>query len=227
MVVKMTVFFFLMTSCVYGQKHLVDTTLVNSKVAFRIRTIAIGNDLLLLTSTCGQKTNVVDTIKGGGLMYIKFPDFNNDGNTDILMEYRDNNSTYVLYLYNPATKKFVEIENYSRFPDAIRLKKNPTYYYSYHRAGCADMNWVSELFRIQNFRVISLGRIEGKGCDFEVEEKPQLIYIYKVINKIGGRDSLIEQLPYLKYIPNFEGKWDFIEKYWNRNYSNFEKKNSN
>jgi hypothetical protein len=32
------------------------------------------------------------------------------------------------------------------------------------------------------------------------------------------KEKLIAKLPYLKNIPEFGGKWDFIKKYWEKNY---------
>lgn len=84
------------------------------------------------------------------------------------------------------------------------------------------MNWVSDFFKIQNFKIIQLGHIDGQGCDFEVKKNPQVINIYKVIDNKEENGKLVEKLPYLKFIPKFEDKWDFIEKYWNKNYKQFE-----
>ena len=220
--VKMTLLFLLLTSFVYGQDSSFDTTLVNSKMTFQIKTKGINSNLLLLSSTSGSSTTLIDTIDSGGLRYIKHPDFNKDGNADILIDYYGNNSTYYLYLFDPMTNKFVEIENYSSFPDAVQLKSNPNYYYSYHRAGCADMNWVSDFFKIQDFKLIQLGHIYGQGCDFEVKNNPQVIEVYKVQDNDEEKGKLIGKLPYLKFIPEFGDKWDFIEKYWNKNYMKFE-----
>lgn len=220
--VKATIYFLLLTICVYGQDHLFDTTLVNNGMTFQIKTKSINNNFLLLTSTSGMQTVLVDTVDLDGLAYINYPDFDKDGNPDILIDYYGNNSSYFLYLFDPATNNYTEIENYMSFPDAVQLKANPKYYYSYHRAGCADMNWVSDLFKIQDFKIIQLGHIDGQGCDFEVNGNPQVIEIYKVANNDGEHGKLVEKLPYLKFISNFDDKWAFIQEYWNRNYAKFE-----
>jgi hypothetical protein len=87
------------------------------------------------------------------------------------------------------------------------------------------MKWVSDLFRINDFKIIQPGHIDGQGCDFEVKENPQVVKIYKATNNNEEKSKLIEKLPYLKFIPEFGDKWDFIEKYWNKNYAKFEYKN--
>lgn len=215
-------FLLLSASFIYAQTPSFDTTFVNNKLTLKITTKTIHNNLLILRSTSGTYTVWVDTIEGTGLSYIKYPDFDKDGNRDILIDYYGNNSSYVLYLFDPKMNTFREIENYLNFPDAIQLKTKPNYYYSYHRAGCGDANWVSDFFKIQNFTVIHLGHISGKGCDADIKEEPQVIKIFKVTNNNEEKKTLIEELPYLKHIPHFNYKWTFIKKYWNKNSAIFE-----
>ena len=83
------------------------------------------------------------------------------------------------------------------------------------------MNWESYLSKIENYKLVLLGYIHGQGCDFRVKENPQVIKIYKILNKGNNQKKLIKKLPYLKYIPKFDEKWDFIENYWTKNYSSF------
>ena len=146
---------------------------------------------------------------------------NKDENIDILLTYIGNNSSYELYLFDKSENQYKFLEGYDRFSEAIQLKTNPKYYYSYQRAGCADMNWVSDLFYIDNFKTVCVGHIYGQGCDFEVKENPQIIEIYKVFEENEKNKKEIEKLPYLKNIPDFGDKWNFIEKYWNKNYGKF------
>ncbi len=217
-----TIIFFLLTGFSYGQDISFDTILVNNKVSFLIKTKPIDSASLLLISTSGTQTTVIDTIQSDGLAYIKYPDFNKDGYADILIDYYGNNPTYFLYLFDPATNRFKAIHNYMHYPNAVQLKTNPQYYYSYHRAGCADMNWVSDLFKIEDFKITHLGRISGNGCDADPKEEPQIILVYKVKKNDEQLVDLIEKLPYLKHIPRFGYKWTFIQKYWNKNYTKFE-----
>ena len=108
------------------------------------------------------------------------------------------------------------------FPNAVQLKSDTKYYYSYHRAGCADMNWMSDLFKIVNFKIVQIGHIDAKGCDSEKELYPQVIQIFKVTNNNVEKGQLIEKLPYIKTLENFDDKWKFIKKYWNKNFKKFE-----
>src|SRR5690606_29469798 len=110
------------------------------------------------------------------------------------------------------------VNGFDRFPESQQLETNPKYYFSYHRAGCADMNWVSDLFFIKNYKTIHIGQIYGKGCDANIKEEPQIIEIYRIIDNADDKEKLIEKLPYLENIPDFSDKWDFIKKYWENNY---------
>lgn len=198
-----------------------DTTLNNTGRAIAIRTREIGTDQLLLTGRYLDRLMFADTIHRNGLLYIQFLDFDGDGNADILMDYIGNNSSYFLYLYDPVHVRFRSIEGYISFPDAVHLDTDPQYYYSYHRAGCADENWVSDLFRIDDYKIVQLGHIEGKGCSFEEEKNPPVIEIYKVKGNDEDNAVLMEKLPYRQYIPDFGDKWDFIHGYWNKHVDRF------
>lgn len=217
-----TIFIFILTNPTIAQNHLFDTTFSSNKHNLKVSTKSIDGNFVLLTSKYDSFLALRDTIDGGGLADVEFPDFNKDGYMDILLTYIGNNPTYFLYLFDSITKTFKNIKGYMKYPDAIQLKANSKYYYSYHRAGCADMDWISDLFKIVNFKIIHVGHIYGQGCDFEVKENPQIIEIFKVINNDDNNSKLISKLPYLKYIPHFGDKWDFIEKYWNKNYQRFD-----
>jgi hypothetical protein len=211
-----------LTTVINAQGLIIDTILVINKQPIHFKTTSVSDDLILLNATLGSKTALIDTINSQGLAYIEFPDFNNDGNNDILVDYFGNNSTYFLYLFDPITNVFRSIKDYSNYPEAIQLKSNPKYYYSYHRAGCADMNWVSDLFKIENFKIFQLGHIYGQGCDYEVKLNPQVVEIFKVKAIDEEKGQLVEKLPYIECITEFCDKWEFIKKYWNTNYKKFE-----
>ncbi|MBA0883120.1 hypothetical protein [Flavobacterium undicola] len=202
------------------QRHHFDTTFVVNKQTFKF-VINDIEDEVTMTFIRNSKKIKTDTLQSVGLGGFEFTDFNKDGNLDILITYLGNNSSYDLYLFDNSINEFKDLEGFDRFPEAIQLKTNPNYYYSYHRAGCADMDWVSDLFYIDNFKTIQVGHIYGQGCDFEVKENPQVIAIYKVLANSEENKMLIKKLPYIKNIPKFGDKWNFIEKYWNNNYEKF------
>jgi hypothetical protein len=192
-----------------------DTTLVNNQNKFLLTTKIISNEKMLLNVSFDSHTTTLDTLYYKALAYIEYIDFDKDGNTDILVDYIGNNSTYFLFLFDQRSNSFKAINNYSSFPDAVQLKANPKFYYSYHRAGCADENWESDLLQIIDFKIIHLGNIDGHGCEMD---NLRSINIYKVIDK---NKKLIDSLNYSSAIKDSIDKWTFIEKYWNRNYKMF------
>lgn len=203
------------------QGHYFDTTFVANRQTFKFVINDINEDEVTLTFIRNSKKIKIDTLQSSGLGGFEFTDFNKDGNPDILFTYIGNNSSYDLFLFDNRTNEFNNLEGFDRFSEAIQLKTNPKYYYSYQKAGCADMNWVSDLFYIENFKIIQIGHIYGQGCDFEVKENPQVIEIYRILVNNEENKKLIKKLPYKKNIPKFGDKWNFIEKYWNNNYGEF------
>eukprot|EP01132_Coremiostelium_polycephalum_P020907 gene20907-24848_t len=94
----------------------------------------------------------------------EFKDFNGDGYKDIIIHYRTNvPGIEDLLLYAADEKTFKEVLDFQSFPAPEKIK-GTDYYYSYHRSGCADMNWTSDLFYIKNYKAIRIGTIEGYEC---------------------------------------------------------------
>ena len=211
-----------------AQSYSFDSILIIKGKPYLVSTRDINKDFVLLTTTSGSLSAlrdtipIEDTIGSTEFSNLEFRDLNNDGYRDIMLTYRGNNATYFLYLFDPPTNKFKKIEGFEKYPAAVQLKSNPKLYYSYHRAGCADWNWVSDLFTIKNYKAIQLGHIYGQGCDADVKEEPQEIRIYKVPNNNEDKEKLVEKWPYSKAVESFGDKWDFIEGYWNKNYGKFE-----
>lgn len=201
------------------QRLYFDTTFVVNKHTFKFVIKNTNEDDITITFIRNLKEIKTDTLQSFG--NYELTDFNKDGNSDLLLTYFGNNSSYDLYLFDVKTNEFKNLEGFDRFPEAIQLKTNPKYYYSYHRVGCADMNWVSDLFYIDNFKTIQIGHIYGQGCDYEVKENPQVIEIFKVLGNNEENKKLIKKHPYEKIVPENGDKWDFIEKYWNNNYKKF------
>jgi len=143
-----------------------------------------------------------------------FTDFNEDGFLDIELHFMTNvPDVNEILIFNPELKNFTEIENFSSFPSATKIK-NTVYYYSYHRSGCADNNWDSDLFYLKENRAIKIGNIHTIECD---NENDNGIYIYKVN---GENKKQLNLIPIEK--KDFENKWEFIKKYWTENYKEFE-----
>ena len=145
-----------------------------------------------------------------------FVDFNGDGYKDILIDYMTNvPGIEDLLLYDKAQRTYKKVVNFQDFPDPKRIA-NSAYYYSYHRSGCADMNWDSDLFYIKNYKAVKIGNISGNQCGNEYINEG--LYISKMVEgkKIGVNKLPINILKQYK-----DSKWGFIKRYWQRNYKSF------
>ncbi|MBX2926032.1 MAG: hypothetical protein KF746_27805 [Chitinophagaceae bacterium] len=147
----------------------------------------------------------------------EFKDFDKDGYQDIMLHHSGNTPMALdLFMYSPVTGKFKEVRNFREFPAPDRIN-GTNLYYSYHKSGCADMNWDSDLFYIQDFRAIKIGNIAGRQCGNSNGVK-DAIYIYKVR---GINRKLYKTLPISTLEKYKDFKWGFIQKYWARNYKMF------
>lgn len=193
-----------------------DTSFIINELNVIIQTKEMENsDLLLIQITNGDSV-IIDTImSSNALSDMWFTDFNKDGNMDIMFSYLGNNPYHLLYLFNPKTSLYTEIKDYGNFSDSKQLTNNPKLYFSYHRAGCADYNWESDLFKIDNYEIIHLGNLYGNGC-----EADSLQYIKTSRGKYPN-NTKVDSLSYYNNVPEFGDKWDFIEKYWNNNWQKF------
>ncbi len=201
------------TNSTIEQNIIIDTTITNNNKSFSIQVQKINTDIALLIAN----SKVLDSIYYNGLSSIDFVDFDNDKNIDILISYMGNNPTKELHLFDPKNNDFKFLNGFIEFCDSKPLKSNSKYYYSYQRAGCADQNWVSDVFTIEDFSIIHLGHIYGMSC----EDSSKIIEIYKISDNNEEKKKLIEKLPYDKNITTNNDKWNFIEKYWNANYEKF------
>jgi len=143
-----------------------------------------------------------------------FKDFNQDGFADIVLQYESNApGVWDLFLYVPTTGKFRQITRFRDFPAAERLK-GTNLFYSYHKSGCADMNWDSDLFYIKNYKAIKIGNIAGRECS----DVKNGIFIYKTEVQ---KNILFTKLS-IDVIQNYKNyKWGFIHEYWTKNHKLF------
>jgi hypothetical protein len=144
---------------------------------------------------------------------LEFEDFNGDGYADLIVSYFSNvPGKQDLILYNKHTKKFVLVNGFPDYPSSVHIA--PTaFYYSYHRSGCADLDWDSDLYKIANYKIIPAGNIAGRQC----ENSGEKLGIF--INKVTGKKQHLIK----KYTPDaLNGdKSNFIDQYWKANYSRF------
>lgn len=151
-----------------------------------------------------------------GVFNVAFEDFNGDGHKDIRVTYITNvPGIQDLLLFDANKNMFQLVEGFSEFPNSNPVKGSK-YYYSYHRSGCSDLNWDSDLFYIKSYKAIRIGNIAGYECnDREVKDG---IYIYKIR---GESETLVKKMPIKTIYDYEEHKWGFIEEYWRKNYKKF------
>lgn len=137
-----------------------------------------------------------------------FEDLNKDGYKDIKITYFTNvPGIENVLLYDKYKKSFKKVKGFDEYPDTHKVGTTLCYY-SYHRSGCADMDWTSDLFYIKNFKCVRLGTIEGYECgDRDIKNG---VYIYKIVN---GKKAKIRQLNIKSIYYYKDYKWGFIEAY--------------
>ncbi len=122
-----------------------------------------------------------------------------------------------MYLFYTIQLKYKEIRNYSDFPDAIQIK--PNLYYSYQAVGCTDLNWISDLFKIENFEIVHLARMEAESCENKSETYQKTIKVLKVKDSVNNQ--LIKNFNYDEQIKKNDDKWIYLKKYWRNNFQRF------
>lgn len=165
----------------------------------------------ILKITNGERIVLEDTLDF--FTDLQLIDFNDDKSIDIQIRFMGNVDTQSLYLFDFSRNRFQKVVGFEKFPEAKRIKISEELYYSYHRSGCADNYWTSDLFKINDFKTTHLGQIFGEGC-----EDPMQVKVYKIGQ---NKKDLIETLPYKVVEDNKENKWGFIADYWAKNYKRF------
>ena len=194
-------------------EYCIDTLKINNNIFIVMQNSLTSESKMNLTILNSKKDTVYihDNYASSGF---KFEDFDNDGVLDIrLYQITNVGGISELIMFDSINSIFKPIINFDNFPEPTKIK-NSNLWFSYHRSGCADINWGSELFKIENFKAIEIGKIKGIGCENEAENG---IFIYKINEEKETR------VYYEKRKPGYYAdKWDFIEKYWSNNYEKFQ-----
>jgi len=152
--------------------------------------------------------------QGDYFLTMTFKDFDKDGYSDILIERNENTPNVCdLLLYDPILKSFKEVKDFEDFPNPMPIPKTKLYY-SYYASGCADNDWASELFYIDHFKAVILGKVHGSACEADLSRS---IHIYKAT---GTKFTLLKALP-ISTVGKYGDKWDFIKHYWFQMYKRF------
>lgn len=193
-----------------GQRIDYDTTFTTNGQEFRIQRSQLAKYFTSLTITKGKTIILTDTMEFS--CQFDLIDFNDDKGVDLIVNFIGNVDTQALFLLDKPKNIFKKVRNFEAYPASLKVKSCDNFYYSYHRSGCADMYWTSDLFRIVNFEVVHTGQIFGNGCT-----EPLEIRIFKI--RPNAKEH-VETLPF-KIISDYKDKWDFIADYWAKNCGKF------
>jgi hypothetical protein len=193
----------------------IDSTIVSTDTATILgeeyRGFGTGEYKLIVLNSKG------DTVLNQPDLYFDFEfiDFNGDSLKDIVVRRLSNvPAIQDLLLFDKTNARVTMVSGLDRFPDPKPIP-NTEYYYSYHRSGCADNFWDSDLFYIDKFETHLLGNISGNECEGE-----KGIIVSKVI---AGEKEVVDKFT-LDILEKYDDhKWGFIADYWMRNYSQFTK----
>ena len=145
----------------------------------------------------------------------EFKDLDGDGREDIFLDLGGNTPERYDLLLGISAENYRKIEGFDLFPAPIPIN-GTKYYYSYHKSGCADMNWGSDLFFLRNFKAVRIGSIAGYQCeDSGIKDG---LYIYKYT----GTSKKLQQTLQIQTLKKYKDfKWGFIAEFWTRNWKRF------
>jgi hypothetical protein len=197
----------------YSQTFNWDTSFVAAGHSYSFKTFDLHSDQLTLTIWTDNKITSLDTVITLGLFDMRFTDINKDKIPELLVVHGGNNFVYDLYMIDAKTQTYKLVDQYNLYPEAKQLDVDKSCYYSYHRAGCADMVWVSDLFKIVNNKTVLLGTIKGECCGSESGQEDRIVALKKYPDKFIETD-FFKCTEIEKYD---DTKWGFIKDYWNKN----------
>lgn len=147
---------------------------------------------------------------------VRLVDLNSDGNQDVIVNlYSNTPGDQLHFLFDPGAHRFVPLRNADYYANATPLE-GADLCWSYNRAGCADYNWESWLFGIKGDSAFSLGHMLADQCP-ETEYPRVITYL----SKREENESRMDSIPGDTSLTFFHRKWDFIERYWSKNYQRY------
>ena len=159
--------------------------------------------------------NKIVIFQPGDYFTWELKDFDGDGNKDLFLDKGGNTPERYNLLLFVSANRYIEIAGFDLFPAPTQIERTK-YFYSYHKSGCADLNWDSDLFYIQNFKAVRIGNISGREC--ENSGVKDGVYINKVRRE---KKTLVETLSASTLAKYKDYKWGFIKDYWTKNYKQF------
>lgn len=180
------------------------------------KAICFDDERIIVKNGSGKTVLKLEEYDTAGFNNFQFTDFNGDGYKDLMVDYLTNVPRICnLYVYQKASGQFVKIDGFDKYPAPLRIK-GAKVFYSYHRSGCADSNWDSDLFIIKNYKPVKLGNISGNECGNSGIKDG--IYIHKFKS---GKEVLYKTMPISTINRYKDYKWGFIASYWKKHYKEF------
>lgn len=163
----------LVASCNFRDSFLVDSHQVEV-------IITATREQEIITIILNGAIQVQDTGRHNAFASIigEYTDFDGDGLEDIRLHYSDLSFFTIVYLFDPKEVKYKKIENSHDFPWPQKVANRAGLYFAYEAKGCADAQWESTLFTIQNFKMVPLAKIGVINCelppkiDYWIMEEP-------------------------------------------------------
>lgn len=218
--------YFLCSSCDESTKTantpvFFDTTFVLYNHTFKLDFVEISDRDWMMTLLRDNEKVLIDTLPLENIVNIDVSDVNMDGNKDILFQSGRLIPVSTLYLFNASESSFQKVEGFDEYHGIVRIDGNDKCFFSYDKIGCRNLNWMSTLFYVKEFKVIPIARMYGNACDSLPDETLKEIRIFKVSENGLSGEIFVEKIPYSETIKENEQKFDFIEQYWNQNLSLF------
>jgi hypothetical protein len=189
-----------------------EDTLHTSAGPFRV--LLTATDTLYIVTDVDTLYRWTETTNG-----FTVEDLDGDGNEDVLINHVSNvGGLNDLIIYLPKEKRFAQVKDFTDFPNAMAVPGAP-YYYSYRRAGCADGDWISDLFEIRADSTLWHGHLFGHGC--QDGPPPSITMLHADPSLPEEQWQRVDSLPMDSAWNGAGDKWDFIARYWADNYRRY------
>jgi len=184
-----------------------DTFTLNGQILVAIH----RNDRFVMLITLAGDTVIPHS---DSYLELSFYDINQDGWGDLRVSISSNTPNESgTYFFKPLTKNFTRVSNCDL--DFSKVSGS-NLFYSYNRAGCGDLTWVSQLFKIESDSAIPVGIIENRQCNGSDDG----IFIFRISSH---RKIVHESLPTMDFeMDGPNDKFSFIENYWHEHLKEFQ-----
>lgn len=207
--------------------------------------IHTGDETYKLTvnedSTWGYKINIAKKINNNWhshLLYkkdadayrgIDVIDWDNDGDKDLRVKFiagATGEFESFLFLYDQKNKLFRNIEKYWWYCGSYETEKkilaDENIFYSFIYWGCGGGAYESILFKVDNFKIIELGKVNINYCQAPFDITTYKCFVGEKCTSERIDSFSMDYVEKLSIVKTGEEDWgQFVEDYWQKNYSKF------